>query len=116
MYSVLADACYKHIRENVFDESFFSNLAILLENDIKFLEIRTLLAALLKSSTEFRNYENRIKQHEANRNITRASQLFKNSPVVFHPMEDKNKICAAILRTVKKFPVLKTYLLAITRP
>jgi len=111
----LADACFEGIRHYVFYESIFSNLRLLLEHDVELPKIKALLDAKLKFMQEKIEHERDMAFLEASRQIGKARRLFEgykfsNPP----PINAENEICAAITRTVKTFPILKKYLLAIT--
>ena len=111
----LADACFEGVRHYVFYESIFSNLRLLFEHDVELPRIKALLDAKLKFMQEKIEHERDMAFLEASRQIVKARRLFEeykfsNPP----PMNAEHEICAAIMRTVKMFPILKKYLLAIT--
>lgn len=115
VYQFLADACIDPGRHYVFYESVFADLRLLFEHDPEFSGIKTLLDAQLKFMKEHLEHERNMAFLEASRQIVKARRLFErytfSNP---RPMNAENEICAAMMRTVKTFPVLKTYLLAIT--
>lgn len=115
VYQFLADACIDPGRHYVFYESIFSHLKILFEHDVELPRIKALLDAQLKFMQENIEHEKNMAFYEASRQIVKARRLFErytfsNPP----PQNAEHEICAAMMRVVKTFSVLKTYLLAIT--
>jgi len=111
----LADACVESGRHYVFYESIFADLRLLFEHDLELSRIKTLLDAQLKFVKEHLEHERNMAFLEASRQIVKVRRLFER--YVFsnpRPMNVEHEICAAMMRAVKTFPVLKTYLLAIT--
>lgn len=111
----LADACFESVRHYVFYESIFSHLKILFEHDVELPRIKALLDAQLKFMQENNEHEKNMAFYEASRQIGKARRLFErytfsNPP----PRNAEHEIYAAMTRAVKTFPVLKTYLMAIT--
>ena len=111
----LTDACFEGVHHYVFYESIFANLMLLFEGDVELPGIKALLDAQLKFMKENIEHEKQMAFYEASRQLVKARRLFENytfsNP---RPRNAEHEICAAITRAVKMFPVLKTYLLAIT--
>jgi len=115
IYQFLADACIDLGRHYVFYESVFADLRLLFEHDPEFPVIKALLDAQLKFMKEYLEHERNMTFLEASRQIVKARRLFERYVFLNPPKKNaEHEICAAMMRVVKTFPVLKTYLLAIT--
>ncbi len=115
-YQFLADACVEPGRHYVFYESIFADLSLLFEHDLEFARIKALMDAQLKFMKEHIEHERDMAFLEASRQIVKARRLFERYVFSNPPPKDiEHEICAAMVRLVKAFPALKTYLLAITR-
>lgn len=111
----LADACLESGRHYVFYESIFADLRLLFEHDPEFSGIKALLDAQLKFMKEYLEHERNMAFLEASRQIGKARRLFERYTFLNpRPKNAEHEICAAMMRAVKTFPVLKTYLLTIT--